>query len=165
VSSSTHSTFIANPISTSIEVTTTTLSTITTTNKCVSTTAKSIIPSTYDTNSCPSNRVYQPSFLTTKNSYSHGYPILQAIICFGGSLDLKCPTSSYLNIYSAYYGIQHDTTTYCTRNSNTKSPSICYSSSSYDTIKYLCQEKNNCKVGATSFYFTDRKLIQLLLNI
>ena len=84
---------------------------------------------------------------------------MQAITCFGGSLDLKCPTSTLLNIYSAYYGIQYDTITYCTLSSSSKSPSICYSTSSYDTIRSLCQGKNNCKVGASSFYFTDRKLV------
>jgi hypothetical protein len=70
-------------------------------------------------------------------------------------MSLKCPIDQMISIYSAYYGIQPYTQTYCTKTSNRKSPSICFQSNSYDTIKSQCHGKNSCKIGATQFFFTE----------
>jgi hypothetical protein len=123
-----------------------------TTTSCLSTATPSLIPSSYNLNSCPNNPIYQPSYLSTQTSYSYSSPIFQAITCYGGVLALTCPSGQLISIYSAYYGVQPDTSSYCTLSSNTQAPASCFATSSFTTVKTQCQGLNSCTIGASSYY-------------
>ena len=119
-----------------------------------STSAGSVIKNT----NCQTTSPYQPSFLNKNNMLYFDYPIQQLITCSSGRTVLKCPTNLYLNIYSAYYGIQQNTPTSCSQSSlitNLTYPSICYRSDTYDLIYSLCQNKSNCYLYADKSYFGD----------
>jgi hypothetical protein len=121
---------------------------------CIDTSIGLLIKNTTCSNTSP----YQPSFLNKQTMFNFDYPIQQLITCNTGKIILNCPTNLYLNIHSAYYGIQQNTLTSCSKSSsinNLTYPSICYRSDTYDTVYSLCQNKTNCYLYADKSYFGD----------
>ena len=58
-----------------------------------------------------------------------------------GKLKLKCEANETLNIIGAYFGIQNETLTSCTRN---QSSSACYNKVVYDNLNSTCGDKQEC---------------------
>ena len=107
---------------------------------------------TLNSSICTTISSYQPSF---EYSFYFGYPILQIIGCNNAKIVLNCPQNHFLNIYSAYYGIQSQTQTLCTLSSSINSPSVCFRSDSFNLIYSLCQNKTSCYLYSNRAYFGD----------
>ena len=113
----------------------------------------STTPSSYNSNTCPTDLLYISSFLTLSSSYRFQYPVLQEVICTGSSFELRCPKSQRIHIISAYYGIQSDTSTACS--TNPTPVGMCYRSSTVDSIISVCESNSTCKLLLTSSNFGD----------
>ena len=143
-------TILTTILETTVEETTTTqeettiVTTIETTTKIceIDPNPKSIIPSDYNSNECPTRSIYSPKFITLTESYNFDYPINQVIVCLESKLVLKCPQTQVLHIYSAYYGIQADTNTLsCDKKSSFHE--ICYFDLTYSNLTTSCEKKNS----------------------
>jgi hypothetical protein len=53
----------------------------------------SIFPADYNSQNCPKNRIYEPSYLSINAAYSFGYPIVQIIVCYNTSFVIMCPNN------------------------------------------------------------------------
>ncbi|CAF0770156.1 unnamed protein product [Brachionus calyciflorus] len=139
-----------------LEIQETTIEQIVTTEKSceIDLNPKSLIPSDYNYNSCPSSSIYNPKFLSLTDSYNFNYPINQIIVCTESKLDLKCPSNQVLHIYSAYYGIQPDTNTY-TCNKKSTNHEICYFDLTFSNLTTICEQQNSCEINVNVGSFGD----------
>ena len=70
-------------------------------------------------------------------------------------LQIQCPTSQLIHVFSAYYGLQPATNTnYCAVNSY-GGPALCYRPNSFSIVASSCQGRNNCSLTITSSRFGD----------
>lgn len=115
---------------------------------------KSIVPSSFNTNTCPKNYVFEPTSLSLTKIYNYEFPIMQNIVCFGARFELKCPTNLLIHIYSAYYGIQPSTNTnYCITGKVIHQ--VCYREVTYTNLAELCENRNSCGATVTDAFFGD----------
>ncbi|RNA02935.1 rhamnose-binding lectin-like [Brachionus plicatilis] len=115
---------------------------------------ESIIPIDYNSNDCPTQSIYSPKFISLTNSYNFEYPINQIIVCPGSKLELKCPSSQLLHVFSAYYGIQPDTNTFsCSKKSSLHE--ICYFDLTFSNLTTICEKKTSCEITVNVGSFGD----------
>jgi hypothetical protein len=115
----------------------------------------SVVPSTYNTNTCLNQFGYTPTFLTMSTTYNFNYPILQAMGCFGNRFELRCPVGQLIRIYAAYYGLQPATNlNYCATNPS-GGPTLCYRPDSFVRIMDQCENTTACSITASTFNFGD----------
>jgi hypothetical protein len=104
---------------------------------------------------CPSSlsfSSYVPQPLSNSTQTSFQYPILTQTVCQNSRMIIACPENMVIHVYSAYYGIQaQTTTTYCTPfpSGQPELPKACYFLNAFDTINSTCEYKSRCMLRAT----------------
>lgn len=93
---------------------------------------------------CQKTSVYEPTELTVTSSRYFGYPISQAVGCYGSKIELRCPSGQLIRVHAAYYGNQLSPN-YC----NPAMDSVCFRAASAEQVMLTCENRTRCELVVT----------------